>query len=84
MEAIYGNVVRPTGFLTFAPVKPARGAMFSARRRLGVHGDAPLGPAVAEDALYGAGHTVSTLPAGVDHGAVPAVEAGRQQNPETR
>ena len=35
MEAIYDDMNRPTGIARFAPVRPARGAMFSARRRQG-------------------------------------------------
>ncbi len=34
MEAIYANVEKPLGMTAFAPVEPARGSMFSARRRL--------------------------------------------------
>jgi hypothetical protein len=33
MEAVYDDMVRDTGFLCFAPVVPAEGAMFSARNR---------------------------------------------------
>jgi hypothetical protein len=33
MEAVYDDMVRDTGFLHFAPVVPAKGAMFSARSR---------------------------------------------------
>ncbi len=33
MEAIYDDMPRPTGFMSFAPVKPARGPLFSARSR---------------------------------------------------
>ena len=33
IEAIYDDMNRPTGLARFAPVRPARGAMFSARRR---------------------------------------------------
>jgi hypothetical protein len=33
MEAVYDNMVRDTGFLRFAPIVPAKGAMFSARSR---------------------------------------------------
>ena len=33
-EAIYDDVQKKIGFSAFAPMKPARGAMFSARRRL--------------------------------------------------
>lgn len=50
-EAIYDDVQRTTGLLTFAPAVPARGAMFSARRRLGVAGESPV-PAVPEERLY--------------------------------
>jgi hypothetical protein len=34
MEAIYASIEKPLGFTAFAPVEPARGSMFSARRRL--------------------------------------------------
>ena len=33
IEAIYDDMNRPTGMARFAPARPARGAMFSARRR---------------------------------------------------
>ena len=33
MEAIYDDVTQPIGFMTFAPVMPARGPMFSAAAR---------------------------------------------------
>jgi len=50
MEAIYDDVNRPPlGFQGFAPDIPARGPMFSARKRLHVPGDTPAQPAgVAE------------------------------------
>jgi hypothetical protein len=51
MEAIYDDVPRPVGLAQFAPGVPARGAMFGARRRLGVPGEPDLPPAVPEDAL---------------------------------
>ena len=35
MEAIYNDVVRPIGFMTFAPLLAARGAMFGAAARVG-------------------------------------------------
>jgi len=35
MEAVYDDVVRDLGFLRFAPIKPAEGAMFTARGRAG-------------------------------------------------
>jgi hypothetical protein len=55
MEAIYDDVPRPLGLARFAPVVPARGALFGARRRLGVPGEAALPPAVPEDALAAGG-----------------------------
>jgi len=48
IEAIYDDVPRPVGMARFAPLVPARGSMFGARRRLGVPGDAGLPPAVSE------------------------------------
>ena len=39
MEAIYASAAKPLGLTAFAPVKPAQGSMFSARRRLGLGGD---------------------------------------------
>ena len=35
MEAVYDDMVEDTGFLKFAPIRPARGGMFSARERAG-------------------------------------------------
>ena len=51
MEAIYDDVTDPIGFLRFAPVKPARGPMFSAAHRAGrpYSGE----PVVSEKDLYG-------------------------------
>ena len=51
IEAIYDDVSRPIGLARVAPAVPARGAMFGARRRLGVPGEADLPPAVPEDTL---------------------------------
>ena len=52
MEAIYNDMPTPIGMLNFAPGKPARGPMFSARTRAARGGEAP--PAViAENDLYG-------------------------------
>jgi hypothetical protein len=46
MEAIYDDMPFSLGFGRFAPLVPARGAMFSARRRLGLQGEPALaGPA---------------------------------------
>jgi hypothetical protein len=52
MEAIYDDMEAPTGFGRFAPVVPARGAMFSARRRAGRSEPAVAEPVVPEDAYY--------------------------------
>jgi hypothetical protein len=54
MEAIYDDVpVSSLGFLAFAPQVPARGAMFSARGRVGLKGEVPPQPAgTTESVLY--------------------------------
>ena len=51
MEAIFDDIPAPTGFMRFAPVKPARGAMFGAAHRVARSND--LEPVVNEDQLYG-------------------------------
>ena len=56
MEAIYASMEKPLGFTAFAPVEPARGSLFSARRRLKLdepapEGEAPAAP-YAESDLY--------------------------------
>jgi len=51
MEAIYDDVPKPVGFMRFAPVKPARGAMFGAAHRAAQPSDAK--PVVSEEELYG-------------------------------
>lgn len=60
MEAVYIDIDVPLGFSAFAPVVPARGAMFSARRRLNLSGEAntaaPAAP-ITEDDLYGLAQT---------------------------
>src|SRR6266581_4002649 len=52
MEAIFDDMAKPSGMARFAPLQPARGGLFSARRRAGVagveHGVAPL----PENELY--------------------------------
>jgi Domain of unknown function (DUF4188) len=50
MEAIYDDVPAPVGLMRFAPARPARGAMFSARKRAGLPGDSRMEPPVREDA----------------------------------
>jgi hypothetical protein len=51
MEAIYDDVAEPVGFMRFAPVHPARGAMFGAAHRAAKQHDAE--PVVSEKELYG-------------------------------
>jgi hypothetical protein len=51
MEAIYDDVVKPIGFMRFAPVVPARGAMFGAAHRAAR--DINREPVVSENELYG-------------------------------
>jgi len=50
MEAIYDDMDKPTGMMTFAPLEKARGRMFSARSRLGL-GAPQLRAVIPEDAL---------------------------------
>ncbi len=50
IEAIYDDMDKPVGLMSFAPLVSARGRMFSARSRLGL-GDPQLEAVVPEDAL---------------------------------
>ena len=50
-EAIYDGLPGPVGMMKFAPVKKARGPMFSARARAGMKGDADS--PIPENDLYG-------------------------------
>lgn len=52
VEAVYIDMEKPTGFARFAPLVPAKGAMFSARQRAGVPGAAGGQSAVTEEELY--------------------------------
>lgn len=52
-EAIYDDIGAPIGFARFAPTRPARGAMFSSRRRARRQGPQDAPPVVAEDDYYG-------------------------------
>jgi hypothetical protein len=54
MESVYIDMPA-AGFAKFAPVEPARGTMFSARRRLGQVEKSALPPAVLEEILYSTG-----------------------------
>jgi hypothetical protein len=51
MEAIYDDMPDRLGFLAFAPEAPARGALFSARRRARREGEEQLAPPLAEEDL---------------------------------
>jgi hypothetical protein len=51
MEAIYDDVPQPVGFMRFAPVVDARGAMFGAMQRAAAKQAAE--PVVSEEDLYG-------------------------------
>lgn len=53
MEAVYIDMTQDVGFARFAPRRPARGAMFSARGRSGQGGLAATPPAVGEQELGG-------------------------------
>jgi hypothetical protein len=50
MEAIYDDVTQPLGFMTFAPIVPARGPMFGASARGGKEFASP--PVLSEKELY--------------------------------
>ena len=51
MEAVYDDMSATTGLLSFAPVQPARGPMFSARTRAGLAGQASVAPPLREEDL---------------------------------
>jgi hypothetical protein len=53
MEAIYDDLPKPIGMMKFAPLKPARGPMFSARTRAGRDPAGTTVPILSEDDLYG-------------------------------
>ena len=52
VEAVYVDMQTPVDITRFAPVVPARGAMFSARKRSGVTGQATEPGAVTEEEFY--------------------------------
>lgn len=52
VEAIYDDMAEPTGLARVAPHVPARGAMFSARRRAGDTTPATVAPVVLESDYY--------------------------------
>ena len=49
IEAIYDDVPLPLGLSAFAPQRAARGAMFSARKRAGLAGEATVKPPLLEE-----------------------------------
>ena len=51
IESVYIDMPR-TGLAKFAPVTPARGSLFSARRRLGMREGSQPPPGIAEEELY--------------------------------
>jgi hypothetical protein len=54
-EAIYDDLPKPLGLLSFAPARAASGPMFSARHRLGVAGTAAAPAPVSEADLASGG-----------------------------
>ena len=54
IEAVYVEMQARTGLAAFADVEPARGAMFSARKRAGIPGEAAAQPGVGEEEFYSA------------------------------
>lgn len=53
MEGMYVDMEAPVGFMHFAPIQPARGSMFSARRRLRLEGESREAAPVTEEEFYG-------------------------------
>jgi hypothetical protein len=53
IDAIYNDMGKPIGIARFAPTQPARGAMFSARRRAGRAEPLTVEPVIAEAEYYG-------------------------------
>jgi hypothetical protein len=51
MEAIYDDLPEPVGLMRFATQSPARGAMFSSRKRAGIAGESRLKSAISEEDL---------------------------------
>jgi hypothetical protein len=51
MEAIFDDMRVPVGLMKVAPLRPARGPMFSARARAGLPGSAAVAAPVPEEAL---------------------------------
>jgi len=52
MEAVYDDMKIAPGLARFAPMQPARGSMFSARKRAGLPGEAKVTAPVRESEYY--------------------------------
>ena len=52
MESIFDDLDAPFGFTAFAPTHAARGAMFSARRRMRIQGEETAKMPLSENELY--------------------------------
>jgi hypothetical protein len=52
IEAIYDDLPQPIGMMKFAPLKPARGSIFSARQRLSREGTESSPAPAAEGEIY--------------------------------
>ena len=59
IEAVYDDMAQPTGMMKFAPVRPARGAMFAARHRAGLAGQLTAPSVVPEQRFYAADQSAS-------------------------
>jgi hypothetical protein len=51
-EAVYVNMAKPIGLMSFAPVSEARKLMYSSRRRLRLPDEAKVDPPVREEDFY--------------------------------
>jgi Domain of unknown function (DUF4188) len=66
VEAIYDDMAVPTGLARFAPTRPARGAMYSARHRAGRDEALTVAPVIPEPVYYDAVDTADlSAPDGV-------------------
>jgi Monooxygenase af470-like len=52
IDALYGDMTKPTGLARVLPVMEARGTMFSARRRAGRSEPSTVEPVIAETEIY--------------------------------
>ena len=72
IEGIYDDMAAPTGAMRFAPLRQARGGMFSARRRPHLAGEPAPGTPLDEQDFYGldTGEAARTLAGGLREGDV--------------